>query len=296
LLDFLRKLPIARVHIHHVLDLPQQLLRLPEDLGVPYDFTLHDYYPICPQYNLARADGDYCGEPDAVGCTACLAERPAPWGLDILSWRTLFRRLLTGAARVIVPSRDVLTRMQSYVLDARYVYRPHPEPDMAALPVPASDRTGELKIVVLGRLTPAKGWHLLEACAADAKARGLPLFFRVIGHTEREMRPKSDSLLSFSGAYDDAELPLLIVRERPDLIFFPARWPETYSYTLSVAMRTGLPIIAPRLGAFIERLADYPHVRLLDWDTAATGWNDLLTSFWRGNDQGTVRENFSHDA
>ncbi len=296
LLDFLRKLPIARVHIHHVLDLQQQLLRLLEDLGVPYDFTLHDYYPICPQYNLARADGEYCGEPDAAGCTACLVERPAPWGLDILSWRTLFRRLLTGAARVIVPSHDVLTRMQSYVLDAPYVYLPHPEPEMAALPVPVSDRTGELKIVVLGRLTLAKGWHLLEACAADAEARSLPLFFRVIGHTERETQPKPDRALSFSGVYDDAELPLLIVRERPDLIFFPARWPETYSYTLSVAMRTGLPIIAPRLGAFIERLADYPQARLLDWDTSPAGWNDLLTSFWRGNDQGAVLENFSHDA
>ena len=57
-------------------------------------------------------------------------------------------------------------------------------------------------------------------------------------------------------AYErDPELPLLIARERPDLFLFPARWPETYSYTLSVAMRTGLPIIAPRLGAFGERLA-----------------------------------------
>lgn len=296
LLDFLRKLAVTRIHVHHVLDLQQQLLRLPEDLAVPYDFTLHDYYPICPQYNLARVDGRYCGEPDTAGCTACLTERPAPWGMDILSWRALFRRLLTGAARVIVPSRDILKRMRRYVPDARYVYLPHPEPTLAAPPVWSSDLSGELKVVVLGRLTPAKGLHLLEACAADARARNLPLFFRVIGHTERELQPKSDLTLSFSGAYEDDELPLLIARERPDLFLFPARWPETYSYTLSVAMRTGLPIIAPRLGAFSERLADYPQARLLDWDTPPAGWNDQLMSFWRGRKQGAVQEGSGDDA
>ncbi|TVR62042.1 MAG: glycosyltransferase [Candidatus Competibacteraceae bacterium] len=296
LLEFLRKLPIARIHFHHVLDLQQQLLRLPEDLGVPYDFTLHDYYPICPQYNLARVDGRYCGEPDTAGCTACLAERPAPWGMDILSWRTLFRHLLLGADRVIVPSQDVLTRMRRYVPEARYVCLSHSEDQASALPAPPPAWANELKIVVLGRLTPAKGLYLLEACAADAKARSLPLFFRVIGHTERELQPKSDSALSFSGTYEDDELPLLIARERPDCVFFPAQWPETYSYTLSVAMRTELPIIAPRLGAFIERLADYPQVRLLDWDTPPTGWNDLLMTFWRGRDQRILKEDSVDDA
>jgi glycosyltransferase involved in cell wall biosynthesis len=279
-----------------VLDLQQQLLRLPEDLGVPYDFTLHDYYPICPQYNLARADGRYCGEPDTAGCTACLAERPAPWGLDILSWRTLFRRLLSGADRVIAPSQDALERMRRYVPDACYVYLPHPEPKRAAPSIPSSDLSDELKVVVLGRLTPAKGLYLLEACAADARARRLPLFFRVIGHTERELQPKSDFTLSFFGAYDDDELPVLIARERPDLFFFPAQWPETYSYTLTVAMRTGLPIIAPRLGAFSERLANYPRVRLLEWDTPPAGWNDALMTFWRGCDLSTIQEDFSNDA
>lgn len=279
LLDFLRQLPVTRIHFHHVLDLQQQLLRLPEDLTVPYDFTLHDYYPICPQYNLARADGRYCGEPDTVGCTACLAERPAPWGLDILSWRSYFRRLLVGAERIIVPSRDMLSRMQRYIPAAHYLCLPHPELMLDNVTVPPSLGGGsELKVVVLGRLTPAKGLHLLERCAGDARIRRLPLFFQVIGHADREPRQGSELPLSFSGPYKDERLSLLVARERPDVIFFPAQWPETYSYTLSIALQTGLPVVAPRLGAFIERLADYPQAWLLDWDTPAGVWNDLFMS------------------
>ena len=131
---------------------------------------------------------------------------------------------------------------------------------------------------MLGRLTPAKGLYRLEACAVDARARDLPLFFRVIGHADRDVRQEPEIPLSFTGSYDDAELPLLMGRERPDLIFFPAQWPETYSYTLSYALGTGLPIIAPRLGAFIERLADYPRAWLLDWDAPVADCNDLFVS------------------
>ncbi len=277
LLDFLKSLEIVRLHFHHIIGLNRQILQLPRDLSLPYDFTLHDYYPICPQYTLTFEDGRYCGEPDTAGCTACLAERPALWGLDILSWRTCFEHLLTGAERVIVPSQDLLTRMQRYVPAAHYHYLPHPESMLDSVMIPPScDGVSELKVLVLGRLTPAKGLHLLERCANDAKTRELPLFFRVIGHADRETRQEPDLPLSFSGPYQDERLLLLVARERPDVIFFPAQWPETYSYTLSVAIRTGLPIVAPRLGAFIERLANHPQSWLLDWDTPAGTWNDLF--------------------
>ena len=44
-----------------------------------------------------------------------------------------------------------------------------------------------------------------------------------------------------------------------DGIIFTARWPETFSYTLSTAIESELPIIAPNIGAFPERLSNYPN-------------------------------------
>ena len=40
----------------------------------------------------------------------------------------------------------------------------------------------------------------------------------------------------------------------PDAILFPAQCPETYSYTLTAAIASGLPIIATKIGSFPERL------------------------------------------
>ncbi len=44
----------------------------------------------------------------------------------------------------------------------------------------------------------------------------------------------------------------------------PAQWPETYSYTLTAAIDAGLPIVAPRIGAFVERLEGRPLTWLVD--------------------------------
>jgi hypothetical protein len=52
--------------------------------------------------------------------------------------------------------------------------------------------------------------------------------------------------------------------------------PETWSYTLSVALASGLPIVASALGAFPERLAGRANARLLPFDASASEWNDAL--------------------
>ena len=278
LINFLKTLKIFYIHLHHIIELNQQILQLPKDLNIPYDVTVHDYYPICPQINLISKNGGYCGEPGTTGCNACLAERPGLWGMDILSWRAFFRNILVNAARVIAPSMDTLGRIKNYISDANYVYLPHPEPLFFTLPDTGSLIKTELKILVLGVLSVAKGLRLLEACAMDAKVRGLPLFFRVIGYSLDEVKKEPEIPLSFYGHYNDSELLSLIAREMADIIFFPALWPETYSYTLSYAIRSGLSIAAPRLGAFQERLVGYPSAYLLEWDSTAICWNDLFFS------------------
>ena len=243
---------------------------LPQKLQVPYDYTLHDFFPICPQFNLTLPDGRYCGEPDVDGCNACLQERPSQWRLDITAWRGYFRDLLVSAERVLGPSRDAIDRVKKYFHEANFIYMPHPEPHI-------------IKVLVLGMMSPAKGALQLESCARDAKKRNLSLSFKVLGFPYYEKLSmgavggnESDLPLTFSGPYLDCNLPALIASEQADIIYFPAQWPETYSYTLSTALNSGLPIVAPKIGAFIERLSDYPSACLIEWDALPKTVNDLL--------------------
>jgi GT2 family glycosyltransferase/glycosyltransferase involved in cell wall biosynthesis len=271
LVSLLRALGVVRLHFHHVHGLPASVLDLPAAIGVPYDCTLHDYYAICPQYHLVTEKGDYCGEPDALGCAACLARRPGQWDLDIGAWRAVFGKLLRSAGRVIAPSRDVAQRIGRYFPDVDATVVPHPEPDAGPL-------RRVVRVAVLGNLTPEKGLHPVIACAADARARGLPLVFRVLGSTTQPIPQWPDSPLSIHGQYAEHELQSLIEAERPDVIWFPAQVPETYSYTLSVAMATEIPIVASALGAFPERLAGRARSNLLPWSVSAAQWNEALSA------------------
>jgi len=269
LVDTLRAIGVERLHFHHVHLQPQTILELPALLGVPYDYTLHDYHPICPQYHLVTEDGQYCGEPDVAGCTACLAKRPAQWGLDIVSWRERFAALLRGAARVIAPSEDVATRIHKYVPGLEIAVWPHPES-----PTPAVPRI--VRVAILGNLSPEKGLHVVSACARDARERNLPLTFRVLGSTTEPIAQAPDAPLTIYGQYGEGDLPALIAAERPDVLLFAAQVPETYAYTMSVALESGLPIVASALGAFPERLAGVPRSTTVAWDAPAARWNEAL--------------------
>lgn len=265
----LHAIGVERLHFHHVHLWPQAVLDLPGKVGVPYDYTLHDYHPICPQYHLVTRDGRYCGEPDHAGCTACLAERPALWGLDIVTWRQRFAQLLRGAARVIAPSQDVAVRMRRYVPDLAISVWPHPEAE--PVPVPRI-----VRVAILGNLSPEKGLHVVAACARDAHERHLPLTFRVLGSTTEPIAQAPDAPLTIYGQYGEGELPKLIAAEQPDVLLFAAQVPETYAYTMSVALESGLPIVASALGAFPERLAGVPRSTTVPWDAPAARWNDAL--------------------
>jgi glycosyltransferase involved in cell wall biosynthesis len=132
------------------------------------------------------------------------------------------------------------------------------------------------RIVLLGGLSTVKGLDVLEACVNDASRRRLPLHFRVIGHLGRALAQWPEAPLSITGSYPDARLDELLSLERADAVLFLSQVPESYSYTLTVAMRSGATIVAPDFGAFPERLKGSRSAVLFPLATPPAGINDLL--------------------
>ncbi len=259
LLQVLRAIGISRIHLHHVHGLPAYVLDLHNALDVPLDITLHDYFPVTQRYHLGLG-----GKLESAG--------PAPandWALSDIEWQQRMGALLGAAQRVIAPSHDLARRTRQYFPDVEI--QVHAHPDVVSGPV-----MKPRKILVLGGLTIEKGLKLLEACAIDAQARKLPLFFKLIGHTADKVATFPELPLAISGTYRESDLDQLIALEKGDAFLFPAQIPESYSYTLTSALRTNLPIVASALGSFTERLEGHPDARTLPWDSAPHAWNDAL--------------------
>lgn len=279
LLARLKSLSLVHVHFHHTIGLPLQLFDLPELLGVEYDFTAHDFYSICPQINLVRERGDYCGEPDRKTCNVCIKQRPAHGATDIVEWRAYYANLLARARYVYCPSYDTAARLQRYFYLPNIIIAPHDENTEKAVYTPQPVKDAEhLVICIIGALSKWKGADLLEAVAEHIEKNKLPIRLVLIGFAYRQLNDLSQRVLSITGPYQDNNLDEIIKQHKPHVIWFTSQWPETYSYTLSAALRTQCVIIAPDLGAFSERMRERPMSWVLPWNAAPASFTSFFMS------------------
>jgi glycosyltransferase involved in cell wall biosynthesis len=122
-------------------------------------------------------------------------------------------------------------------------------------------------VAVLGVLAYHKGAvSVLSVASVCDPAR---LSIHVIGRAEREL-PQAP--VTITGEYQEDELPALIAKVKPHVLWLPAQWPETYSYTLSAGIDSGLPIVASNIGALPERLAERPMTWLIEPQASADEW------------------------
>lgn len=275
LLHWLRALRVAHVHFHHLLDHTDAVLALPKRLQVSHDFTAHDYFSYCPQISLTDRQDRYCGERGLEQCRACVADRPAPRGLSIEQWHERHRPLLEDAQRVFCPTEGVATRLRRFAPQARLQVQPHTDLDGQAVPLPQLPTPLDqrpLRVVVVGALSRMKGADVLEQVAQLAWAQRLPLEFHLLGYAYRTLKSAPIPNLTVHGPYEEEQLPGLLQRLSADLAWFPALWPETYSYTLSACLQAGLPLVASDLGAFADRLHNRPLTWLHPWNSTTQQW------------------------
>ena len=260
----LRALNFERMHLHHVHGFPRDILDLDKSLGVALDCSLHDYASICPQYQLVNPDGRYCGEPNEAGCKRCIQGRPHAWPLSIGQWRAAWATTLSRAQLVIAPSQSVAEKVHRYLPDLAIQVTPHVEPRTTFPHV--------VKVALLGALSKSKGLSVALAVADLALRENSPIVVRLIGHAAEPL-PKQ---LTATGSYEADELPRLIAMERPDVLWLPSQVPETFSFTLSTAIASGLPIVASDIGAFPERLQGIAKSAMLPFDSLPAAWHEAL--------------------
>lgn len=269
---------VTRVHIHHLMGLDLDARALIHDLGVKFDVTVHDYFAICPQVTLLPwSAGPFCDEPGPAGCDACIVNRPSHGATDILSWRLRWSWQFREADRVFAPSRDALERLLRYRMGGNGRLVPHEEVTPGPWRLYPRPRSGDrLRVAVLGTLADHKGAQVVASVAMAADPAKLEI--QVIGDVEANFPDVARNRVTIHGPWREGELPELLAKYRPHLVWFPASWPETYSFTLSAAIEAGLPVAANRIGAFPERLAGRPLTWLIPPTLEPKVWLTLFES------------------
>ncbi len=262
LAEALRVLRVSRILVHGTVDFPlaapAQLVELAREIGAELELDIHDYQVLCPRINLAGEDGVYCGEPDEAGCNACLLSNGSKYNArNISEWRAAHAGMLAAASVVRVPDADVSERLLRYHPGLPIVVEPHGDLDLSRNgPFDPLLGDGEaLHVVVIGAIGKIKGFEPLLGCARDARERGLPLRFAVLGYSMDDAALISAGV-AVSGRYLEPEASQRLAALAAHLVWLPSLWPETFSYTLSVAFASGHPVWAFDIGAIARRLRD----------------------------------------
>ncbi|WP_157664528.1 glycosyltransferase [Bordetella genomosp. 9] len=269
----LRVIGVCHIHVHHLAgfpeDAPDYWVECSRRLRVAYDVTLHDYMAICPRITLTDHTNAYCGEPKPAQCQLCIARNGSPFGQpDVRSWRARYGRLLGSARNVYVPNIDVARRFERYYPGLQMLVRPHEEKTRqldSGIARPVAE-IRKRRIGIVGAIGPHKGSRLLLEVASRAAEAGMDVEFVVIGHTDVDFQLRQLGNVTITGRYEDRNAMELIKLARCDFVWFPNTCPETYSYTLSLALYAGLFVVAFDLGAIAQRLREARWGRLLPID------------------------------
>ncbi len=267
----LRDLGIWHIHYHQTMHFPKRIWDLPERLGVAYDFTAHDYLPICPRINMIDESGYYCGEAQysAENCTRCvklnglehdLDQKYSEFGDDVAHWRAVYHEVLNKARRIFAPSEDVAQRYRAHFSLSNLNVIPHLEPVCGIPPV----RKGEgHTVAVIGAIGVHKGQEILLRCIRNAEKEGLPLKFIIIGYTGDDKAFSRYRNVTIFGYYQREDLPRLIELSQARIALFLSPWPETHCFALSEAWQNGMYPVALDIGAVGERIRLTKRGRLL---------------------------------
>ncbi|SBS25861.1 N-glycosyltransferase [Marinomonas aquimarina] len=284
--EVLSQLPLAGFHFHHMIGLPNWVMSLPKKLNKPWIVTLHDYYYMHESISLTDDQGHYfAAKPEHLNS----------------AWLSSFAPLLNDAKICLAPSKACLALYSEAFPEATIVTQYHEAGrflDHAAFPVSALPKTANapLKVVIIGALSKIKGADLLENTARLCAKQGFNVEFELIGYGYRELQSKPKTALTVSGRYKEHELLAMLQQRRDsgqaDLVWFTALWPETYSYTLSAAIEAGLPVVAPNIGAFAERLHGRENSWIVPWDSSA---DEMATLFDTLSKQSSELPAYAHD-
>jgi len=252
---------IELIHVHHLIGSTLDIFNLAHERNIPLFFTIHDYYSICPRTNLIDENLQFCdAENDLVKCINCLSKSLGLPEEFIREWRTCFEDAFAKCDLIIAPSGSVFNILSKYYplanVTTKVIDHGHD------VHITRSEKRFRLKnnkifhVAMIGSVGYVKGSDVFYQLSRSNKLKN-KVKWSVIGVTNMHSIPgyyPNDNVHIY-GKYESFNtLRQKINDESVDLVIFPVIWPETFSYSLSEAWASGIPVLVPDLGALGDRV------------------------------------------
>lgn len=217
------------------------------------EIAVHDFYAVCPSYNLLENQTAYCEVPKNLSrCKACLKQSPfnVPAEFDLTAWRKAWQQGFACADEVRIFSRSTLEILQKcfHFAKEQVIHKPH-EPLEQFAPI-ALNPAAPLHIGVIGHIAHHKGAKIVRELASLLHPEEK---LTVVGSLDG---PHPENI-NIYGEYVHGDLCRILKNLDINLCLVPSICPETFCYTVQEVMQLNLPLVVFPLGAQAERTAAY---------------------------------------
>jgi len=248
------------VHFQSIRTLPLSLIEAAKQRNKKVILTLHEYYFWC--INCIMLAPDFCWfEGDEEKCYGCLTRNNYKVQKGFVKERRQYIDYLFHLVdRLIAPSsyvKDVLLSLYTGLSYEKCVVI-EPGVDKELLKGEKEKvmrrKKSALHLAFLGNFLHYKGNSAFLQLVKHFKNSDT-ITFSIIGNIFDPSLLPSYKNLSVMGGYTRDNVVKTIHKADPDLILLLSNWPETFSYTLSEAIASEVPVIATDGGALRERVS-----------------------------------------
>jgi GT2 family glycosyltransferase/2-polyprenyl-3-methyl-5-hydroxy-6-metoxy-1,4-benzoquinol methylase/glycosyltransferase involved in cell wall biosynthesis len=255
---------VGAAHIHHLLYWPLTVGRALREAGVEYCYTSHDFYAVCPSWNLFDFEKRKVCEclPGGEGCVAATLKTMGAPELDAANLRVLhrkaFHQIFAEAKAIVFPSAAARDRAHRHLAFDLAKARVLPHGSDSQRTVERPPRGERLQVAVVGEVAfPIKGAdNYVELVKSSA---GLPIDWHFFGTTnvhgfEERLGALEGVSIALRGRYKREAIADLLASSGIDLCVLLPEADETFSFVLSESVIAHVPVVVTRKGALPERV------------------------------------------
>jgi glycosyltransferase involved in cell wall biosynthesis len=262
----LTKLELIQIYVNNLVafPFPLQLVSLVKEISlnssIQITIAIHDYFPLCPSFNLLNNAGKFCNLPAVSVCQNCLPNLKSPFvnfsGInDIIKWRKEWNNLFESNCEIHCFSKSSEELFLKCFPEAgsKIKVLPHDVPELSQYK-PETNQFPFINIGVIGQINFNKGLEIINSIYSLIVEKNLPIRITVIGSIIGDFK---EPYLAQTGSYNVSELPDLVEKYAIDFAFMPSIWPETFSYVAHEIKSMGLPMVTFDLGAQADLAKSY---------------------------------------
>lgn len=275
-------LKIDLIHIRHLIKHTFDLPALAAKLGLPMIISFHDFYFICPSYNLLDDKNNYCAGECTEGNSQCMVSMADLIDLPLLKefipqWRTEVSKAFNVSCAFVTTAecvKDIFTNIYPQLSSKEFKVIEHGrdfdpiEKSFQAYEIPEPSKP--VKIVFPGNINNQKGLKLIKGLKKQDKKSKLEFHF--MGALDSELKDYG----IYHGKYEREDFCKIIENIKPSFIGILSIWPETYCHTLSEAWSCGVPVLTTNLGAQKERTIENGGGWFLNYQDPEEAYQEII--------------------